>query len=179
MIFSKVGIEGAFVIELKELTDSRGFFARAFCKNEFIEQGLESEFVQCNLAKTERKGTVRGMHYQNSPYEEAKLVRSIKGAVFDVVVDFRKDSPTYLKWFGVELSDENRKMLYVPKGCAHGYQTLSDNAEVFYQVSEFYAPGAESGFLWNDPAVGITWPITDNTTISDKDLDWKRLLTDK
>jgi len=175
MIFTQSTISEVFTIEPKLLEDSRGFFARMFCENEFADHGLEHHFVQCNLSYNGFKGTVRGMHFQKSPYEEVKLVRCTRGAIFDVVVDFRSDSPTYLQWFGTELSESNRKMLYVPRGFAHGYQTLTEGAEVFYQVSEFYTPGSEGGLNWKDPAIGIDWPIEDAKFISDKDASWPSL----
>ena len=177
MIFTESPIPGVFTIDPQILQDDRGFFARGFCSNEFKEQGLEEIYVQCNLSYNKSRGTTRGMHFQKTPHEEVKLVRCISGAIFDVVVDFRKDSPTYLQWFGAELSAENRRMLYVPRGFAHGYQTLTDDAEVFYHVSEFYTPGAEGGLRWNDTKLGIKWPIQETDQISEKDASWP-LLTD-
>ena len=175
MIFNEAPIAGVFTIEPKLLEDDRGFFARMFCQNEFESHGLEGKFLQCNLSYNGFKGTVRGMHFQKSPNEEVKLVRCTRGAIFDVVVDFRKESPTYLQWFGAELSESNRRMLYVPRGFAHGYQTLSEGAEVFYQVSEFYTPGSEGGLNWQDPAFAIDWPIKQAKHISDKDANWPLL----
>lgn len=175
MIFTQAPIPGVFTIEPKLLEDERGFFARSFCGKEFKEHGLEDRYVQCNLSYNKVRGTTRGMHFQRTPHEEVKVVRCIKGAIFDVLVDYRQDSPTYLQWFGAELSDSNRRMLYVPRGFAHGYQTLTDNAEVFYQVSEFYTSGSEGGLRWNDPAIGIEWPISSTDQISDKDANWPLL----
>jgi dTDP-4-dehydrorhamnose 3,5-epimerase len=151
-------ILGAFLIEPELKEDERGFFARVFCKEAFKKQGLSDQLEQSNISYNFKKGTLRGMHYQRTPFAEAKLVRCTRGAIYDVVLDIRSDSPTHGKWFAVELSQENRKMLYVPEGCAHGYQTLEDNVEVFYQVSASYAPGHEGGVRWNDPAFSIVWP---------------------
>ncbi len=175
MNFTETPLPGAYVIDLEPRRDDRGFFARAWCRSEFAEQGIDTAFVQANLAGSARKGTLRGMHYQKPPHGEAKLVRCIKGRLFDVMVDLRPDSSTYLKWFGVELSAANQRMAYVPASFAHGYLTLEDDTEAFYQVSAFYAPGAEGGFRWNDPAVGIQWPITQGLVISEKDRSWQPL----
>ena len=172
MIFKETKLQGAFVIAIEKRQDERGFFARAWCKTEFEAHGLNVHLVQANLAFSQKKGTLRGMHYQVSPYEEAKLVRCIKGAIFDVAIDLRPDSPTYKSWVGVELTDDNHKMLYIPENFAHGYQTLTDNAEVFYQVSQFYSPESERGVRWDDPAFGIKWLETDDVVISEKDKNW-------
>jgi dTDP-4-dehydrorhamnose 3,5-epimerase len=169
MIFTETALQGAFTIELEKRGDERGFFARSYCRNEFLSHGLNANIVQANLAYTKVKGTIRGMHYQIAPHEEAKLMRCIRGAIFDVIIDLRPDSPTCKKWFGIELSAENRKMLYVPEGFAHGYQSLTDDAETFYMVSALYAPESERAVRWNDPAFSIVWPITENLTISEKD----------
>ncbi|MCG7853997.1 MAG: dTDP-4-dehydrorhamnose 3,5-epimerase [Methanosarcinaceae archaeon] len=169
MIFKESHLKGAFVIELEKIEDNRGFFARAWCKREFEAHGLNSRLVQCNLSFNRYRGTIRGMHYQETPYQEAKLVRCTSGAVFDVIIDLRRESPTYLEWIGVELTAENRKMLYVPENFAHGYQTLEENTEVFYQVSQFYSPESERGVRWDDPAIGIEWRVSDNLMISEKD----------
>jgi len=147
------------VIEVERLTDERGFFARAWCQREFAEHGLNPRLVQCNISYNPRRGTLRGMHYQAVPHSEAKLVRCTRGAIYDVIVDLRSDSPSYLRHFGVDLTAEGREMLYVPEGVAHGFLTLEDETEVFYQMSEFYAPEAARGVRWNDPAFGIRWPI--------------------
>lgn len=168
MIFTKTNLEGAFVIDIEKKEDDRGFFARAFCANEFSTNNLDSKFVQANTSFNYKKGTLRGMHFQKSPYEEDKLVRCTKGSIIDAIIDLRKDSPTYKKWFGVELSEENRKSLYVPKGFAHGYMTLKDNTEVTYLVTQFYTPEADSGIKYNDPAFNIEWPMTP-VVISEKD----------
>ncbi len=175
MIFTETRLKGAFIIEPELIKDERGFFARAFCRNEFISKGLNPDMVQCNISLNHKKGTLRGMHYQVQPYSEIKLVRCTSGSVYDVIIDFRPDSKTFKQWVGTELSASNHKMFYVPEGFAHGYQTLEDNTEVFYQVSSFYHPEAESGLRWNDPAFGIKWPIP-VTTVSTKDAshpDWK------
>jgi len=146
-----------------------------WCQKEFKEHHLETQFVQANLSYNKTAGTLRGMHYQTSPHEEVKLVRCVRGAIYDVIVDLRSDSPTYCRWVGVELSDRNYKMLYVPKGFAHGYVALEDDADVFYLVSEFYTPGSERGVRYNDPAFGIIWPAP-ISVISDKDGAWPRFV---
>jgi dTDP-4-dehydrorhamnose 3,5-epimerase len=168
MKFAETEFNGAFIIRPEQIVDSRGFFARVFCQREFEAHGLNPNLVQCNISFNREKGTLRGMHYQIAPHREAKLVRCTSGAIFDVIVDLRSDSPTCRKWLGVELSTENRTMLYVPEGFAHGYLTLTDNTEVFYQVSELYVPTFERGVRWNDPAFGIRWPEQPRV-ISDKD----------
>ena len=170
MIFTETPLAGAFVIALEPRDDDRGFFARAFCRNELAEHGLDSNVVQANLSYNHKRGTLRGMHMQKPPHGEDKMVRCVAGAIWDAIVDLRPDSPTFLQWFGVELSAANRLMLYVPKGFAHGYQTLTDGSEVLYMVTQFYAPGAERGLRWNDPAFGIPWPIED-PILSPKDAD--------
>lgn len=172
MLFIETKIKGAFVIELEKYSDDRGFFSRAWCQKEFKEQGINSQFVQANIGFSKNSATIRGIHYQIAPFEEAKLVRCIRGAIFDVVLDLRPELPSFKQWVGVELSDENRKMLYVPEGCAHGYQTLVDNTEVFYQVSQVYSPGSERGIRWNDPEFDIEWPIDEDLVISEKDQNW-------
>jgi dTDP-4-dehydrorhamnose 3,5-epimerase len=172
MIFGTTKLQDAYIIDLQKHGDDRGFFARAWCENEFQEHGLRPEWVQANLAYSARKGTLRGLHYQAAPYGEAKLIRCIRGAIYDVIVDLRPDSPTYMGWLGMELSADNRRALYVPEGFAHGYQTLMDDTEVFYPVSQFYTPGAERGVRWNDPAFSIEWPLTEGLTLSEKDKNW-------
>jgi len=152
-------LAGAYRIDLSPRQDDRGFFARTFCGREFEERGLRSTFVQCNLSFNHRKGTLRGLHFQLAPYAEAKLVRCTRGAVFDTIVDLRPESATFGRWTALELSQENRCMLYVPEGFAHGYLTLEDDSEVFYQVSELYRPDAEAGLRYDDPDVAIAWPF--------------------
>jgi dTDP-4-dehydrorhamnose 3,5-epimerase len=168
MKFVPTTLQGAYVIEVEPREDERGFFARAWCQREMAEHGLDPKVVQCNLSFNHTRGTVRGMHYQLAPHQESKLVRCLRGSIFDVIIDLRPESPTYAKWFGVELSAEKRNMLFVPEGFAHGYQTLGDDTEVFYQVSEFYQPGSEAGIRWDDPSFSIQWPIQ-ATLISAKD----------
>lgn len=172
MIFKETNLKGAFVIELEKREDERGFFARTWCKKEFEANGLETGQVQANLSLSRKSGTLRGMHYQVAPYEETKLVRCTKGALYDVIIDLRPNSPTYKQWFGVELTEANYKMLYVPKGFAHGFQTLVDNVEVFYLVTQFFSPSAERGVRWNDPKFGIKWPDVNIRTVSEKDKNW-------
>ena len=167
-------IPGVFRIEPRILRDERGFFARDYCEQEYAKHGLETGFAQCNMSYNKQRGIIRGMHFQTEPHQEIRLVRCTRGAIFDVVVDNRPDSPTYLQWFGAELSEENRHVLYVPRGFAHGYQTLTEDAGVYYQVSTPYAPDFEGGLRWNDPAIGIEWPTTDTDVISvsAKDAAW-------
>lgn len=159
------------MINLEKREDDRGFFARTFCQREFAEQGLEIQVAQCGISFSERKGTLRGMHYQVAPFEEAKLVRCSTGRIYDVIVDLRRDSPTFGKSFGIELSAQNRKMLYVPRQFAHGFQTLESNAEVSYQMSQFYSPEHSRGVRWNDPVFGIVWP-PDERTINERDQNY-------
>lgn len=171
MIFEETKLRGAYVIKLQELADDRGFFARSWCQREFEQCGLVAHVVQANLSFNRKKGTLRGMHYQLAPYEETKLVRCTRGAIYDVIIDLRPQSATYRQWIGAELTDANRHMLFVPEGFAHGFQSLADNTEVSYQVSQFYTPGAEQGARYDDPAFGISWPL-DVRMISDKDARW-------
>jgi dTDP-4-dehydrorhamnose 3,5-epimerase len=174
VIFTETALSGAYVIDLEPLADERGFFARIWCAREFAARGLESRLVQCSISVNTCRGTVRGMHYQSAPHAEVKLVRCTRGAVFDAIIDLRPDSPTFGRHVAVELTAENRRMLYIPAGVAHGFQTLADGTEVYYQMSEFYAPETARGVRWNDPAFGIQWPITD-PIILDRDRaypDW-------
>ncbi|MGQ3685078.1 MAG: dTDP-4-dehydrorhamnose 3,5-epimerase [Candidatus Loosdrechtia sp.] len=171
MIFVETPLQGSFIIIPERIKDIRGFFARTWCKKEFEAHGLNTVLTQSNIAFNHKKGTLRGMHFQKSPYEEIKLVRCTAGSIYDVIIDLRSHSSTYMKWTGVELTAENLKMLYVPAGFAHGYQTLADNSEVFYQVSQYYTPEAEDGVRWNDPAFQIEWP-DDYRIISEKDQKW-------
>ncbi len=168
MIFTETPLRGAFVIDLEKQGDERGFFARAFCEREFSAHGLVTRFVQANDSLTAQRGTLRGMHYQLAPKAETKLVRCIRGALHDVILDLRSGSPTFGKSFGAELTAENRRMMYVPKGFAHGFLTLTHDSEAFYLVDEFFSPEHERGVRWNDPRFDIRWPFAP-TTISDKD----------
>ena len=174
MKFIETNLKGAYVLELEKREDSRGFFARSFCQREFTDHGLKPVIAQSNVAFNVGKGTLRGMHFQYPPAPETKLVRCTRGAILDIIVDLRPESETYLKHFGVELSEENGRSLYVPERFAHGYQVLRDNTETTYQVGEFYAPETEGGLLYNDPQLGLEWPL-EITTMSDKDTMWKPL----
>lgn len=158
MIFTPTSIRGAYVVEPERLEDERGFFARTWCEREFREAGLDPRVVQCNISFNGARGTLRGLHWQARPHEEAKLVRCTQGAIHDVIVDLRPNSPSYTGHFAIELSSTNRKALYVPGSCAHGFLTLEEDTEVFYQMSEFYVAEAARGVRWNDPAFGIEWP---------------------
>jgi len=158
MIFTETELKGAFIIDIEPREDERGFFARSWCEDEFKKHGLELRLVQCNISFNKKGGTLRGMHYQVAPFPEAKLVRCTMGAIYDVIIDLRNDSPTFRKWFSVELSAESRRALYIPENFAHGFQTLMDNTEVFYQMSEFYHPECAHGVRWDDTAFGIEWP---------------------
>ena len=171
MRFYESELEGACVIELDKLEDDRGFFARTWCQKEMEEHGLAARVAQANVSFNARAGTLRGMHYQVAPYEETKLIRCTRGALYDVIVDLRRGSPTYKHWMGVELTAKNYKMLYVPAHFAHGFVTLEDDTEATYFVSEFYTPDAERGLRWNDPEFGITWPRPAGV-ISGKDANW-------
>ena len=173
MIFTETKIKGVYLIEPELLTDERGFFARSFCKDEFRNHGLETDIVQCNISYNKRKGTLRGMHYQAPPFEEAKIVSCIRESIYDVVVDLRRDSPTCCQWVANELSEKNFKMMYIPKGCAHGFQTLEDDTVVNYQMTEFFHPECARGVKWDDPAFMISWPTPDSATISDKDTQYE------
>lgn len=159
MIFTESKLKGAFIIEPEKIEDERGFFARTWDKEKFVERGLNPKLAQCNISFNKKKGTLRGMHYQVAPYEEAKLVRCTKGKIFDVIIDLRPNSKTYKEWEGIELGSENYKMLYVPEGFAHGFQTLEDNTEVFYQMSEFYIPSHARTIKWDDKEYQIKWPL--------------------
>ncbi len=172
MIFKETKLKGAFVIEMEKFGDERGFFGRALCQKEFEVHGLVLTVAQANLSYNKNKGTLRGLHYQSSPYQEVKIMRCIRGAIYDVIVDLRPDSPTYKQWLGVELTGDNYKTLYVPENFAHGYQTLTDDAEVFYPTSRFYAPESERGIRWDDPIFAIEWPEATPRIISDKDRRW-------
>jgi len=159
MIFTETKLKGAYIIEPERAEDERGFFARTVCQEEFKAHGLNTIWVQCNISFNKKKGTLRGMHYQTAPYEEIKLVRCTMGSIYDAIIDLRADSPTFKQWVAVELTAENRRILYVPVKFAHGFQTLVDSSEVFYQVSEFYHPESSKGIRWNDPRFMVSWPI--------------------
>ena len=169
MIFNPLALNGAFTIDVQPFRDSRGFFTRTFCENEFAEHNLVRHFVQANHSGTNSKGVIRGLHFQQAPFCEVKLVKCVQGGIFDVIVDVRKDSPTFLQWYGAELTEENKRMMYVPAGFAHGFQSLTDYSEITYMVSNFYNRESEGGIKYDDPKVNITWllPIS---LVSDKDL---------
>jgi dTDP-4-dehydrorhamnose 3,5-epimerase len=168
MMLTQTILPGAFLIEPQRREDERGFFARTWCRREFEEHGLDPRLVQCSISYNRKAGTLRGMHFQREPHAEAKLVRCTAGAIHDVLVDLRPSSPTYLSWIAVELTAENRRALYVPAGLAHGFQTLVDDTEVFYQISEFYHPESADGVRWDDPLFRIRWPLA-NPILSPKD----------
>lgn len=174
MRFTTTPIDGVAILDLEERGDDRGFFARSFCRDEFTANGLLPDVVQCNISYNYRAGTLRGMHFQLDPATEAKLVRCIAGGIVDIIVDLRPESPTYLRHVSVELTAANRRSLYVPPMFAHGYQTLTDDTEVLYQVSERYAPGMERGLRYDDEALGLSWPLP-VTAISEKDASWPLL----
>lgn len=161
MIFEETKLKGAFIIELEKIQDERGFFARTWCQSEFEAQQLNSRLVQCNVSFNKNKGTLRGMHYQDAPHEEAKLVRCTMGAIYDVIIDLRPGSSTFKQWLAVDLTAENRRMLYIPEGFAHGFQTLIESTEVFYQMSELYTPQFARGVRWDDTAFNIRWPLAE------------------
>jgi len=172
MKFTAAPVAGAFLIDLEPRRDDRGSFARLWCRDELAAHGLDASFVQCNYSESARKGTLRGLHYQAAPFGESKLIRCLRGAIFDVIVDVRAGSATFGRWFGSELTAENRRSLYVPEGCAHGYLTLEDATEVEYPVTALYRPDAERGIRWNDPRFGIEWPAVGQLTMSPKDAAW-------
>lgn len=169
MKFTETKLKGAYLIELDYIKDDRGFFARSWCQQEFADQGLNANLVQCNISFNHQRGTLRGMHYQIAPHEESKLVRCTAGAVYDVIIDLRPLSTTFKQWVGVELTSENRRGLYIPEGMAHGFQTLVNDTEVLYQMSEFYHPLLAMGVRWNDSKFAIDWPMCKPSVISDRD----------
>lgn len=169
MIFTETAIAGVFIVDPDVYHDDRGAFVRAWMPDEFAARGLETRIAQGSLASSRARGTIRGMHYQAEPFAEAKIVRVVRGAVYDVIVDLRPESPTYRRWVGTELSETNRRIMYAPPGCAHGYQTLVDDTEVFYFVSAPYSPDHQRGVRWNDPAFGVTWPLGPPTRIHQRD----------
>lgn len=168
MKFSPTALVGACIIDIEPVPDERGFFARSWCREEFARHGLNPDLAQCSISFNKKRGTLRGMHYQAKPHEETKVVRCTRGAIYDVIVDLRPESPTFRKWIAVELSADNRRMLYIPAGFAHGFQSLTDDTEVFYQISAPYYPESARGVRWDDPAFGIEWPVMERV-ISDKD----------
>jgi dTDP-4-dehydrorhamnose 3,5-epimerase len=172
--FTPSRIPGAFFIDPKKIADARGFFAMTWLPDEFRSRGLDAGLAQCNLAFNHQRGTLRGMHFQRAPHEQVKLIRCTRGALLDVIVDLRTDSPTYRQWDSVELTADNHRMIYIPVGLAHGYITLDDSTEAYYHASTLWAPEAESGVRWNDPAFGIQWPF-EPTVISAKDAEWPLL----
>ena len=174
MIFTETALKGAFLIDIEPRNDDRGFFTRAFCQKEFEEHGLKPTIAQANLAFNHHKGTVRGMHFQFPPAAETKTVRCTRGAIVDIIVDLRPESPTYLQHIEVELTEDNHRAIYVPERFAHGYQVLCDKTETSYQVGEFYTPGSEGGLMYNDPRLGLSWPLP-LTVISEKDQSWSLL----
>ena len=171
MLFTKSQLEGAWLVDPEPIRDSRGLFARTFCEREFGTQGLETRFVQHSTSQNASRGTLRGMHFQTAPHAEIKLVRCLKGAIYDVIIDLNPGSPTYRQWRGVELNAANMRQLYIPKGFAHGFQTLEDECEIGYLISEFYVPEASSGVRFDDPAFAIEWPLA-VSVMSDKDKAW-------
>ncbi|OGI00324.1 MAG: dTDP-4-dehydrorhamnose 3,5-epimerase [Candidatus Melainabacteria bacterium GWF2_37_15] len=172
MQFTETKLKGAYIIELEPHSDERGFFARSFCKKEFEKLGLNPEIVQCNVSYNKKVGTLRGMHFQKPPFEETKIVSVTKGAIYDVIIDLKTESDTYCQWFAVELTEGNNKMLYIPEGFAHGFQTLSDDTIVYYQMGNYYNPEYADGIRWDDLAFNIKWPECENRVISEKDLDY-------
>ena len=171
MIFEETRLKGVYVLEVQRIEDDRGFFGRSFCSREMEAKGLNPGCVNINVGFSKKKGTLRGVHYQAAPHAEAKLVRCTMGEIYDVVVDLRPDSPTHKQWVGIRLTAENRKSIYVPEGCGHGYQTLCDDAEIYYQASQFYYPESAKGVRYNDPAFNISWPL-EVTSISETDQNW-------
>ena len=168
MIFSKTKLSDACIIEIEKIEDERGFFARIWDKEKFLENGIGSEFLQSSISLSKKKGTIRGMHYQTKPFEESKIVRCTRGSIFDVIIDLRADSKTFKEWFGIELSENNYRCMYIPKGFAHGFQTLENDSEVSYQISETYKPEYSKGIRWNDEFFEIKWPLIP-TIMSKKD----------
>jgi len=171
MIIKETKLSGAFLIGVQKMEDQRGFFGRSFCRREFEKAGLNIEVAQANVSYNKKSGTLRGMHYQEEPYSESKLVRCIRGAIYDVIADLRPGSRTFMQWAGFYLIEGDYTMLYVPEGFAHGFQTLEDETEVIYQVSQFHTPGFEKGIRFDDPAFGIRWPL-EVRVISEKDRNW-------
>ena len=169
LVFVATKLRGVYIIEPDRRQDERGFFARTFCRQEFEAHGLNPQVAQCNTSFNKKKGTLRGMHFQAAPFAEDKVIRCTAGAIYDVALDLRPDSPTHRQWTAVELTEDNRKSIYIPAGCAHGFQTLADASEVFYQISEFYHPECAGGVRWNDPTFRIEWPLGAALILSEKD----------
>lgn len=175
MLLTETKLKGAYIVDLALREDERGFFARSWCAEEFQKLDLNPRLSQCNISFNKKRGTLRGMHYQSEPYPEAKLVRCTMGTIYDVIIDLREDSPTFKQWFAIELSAENHRGLYVPENFAHGFQTLTDNSEVFYQMSEFFHPECARGVRWDDPVFGIEWPLAEKI-LTEKDKRWPILV---
>jgi dTDP-4-dehydrorhamnose 3,5-epimerase len=173
VIFTPLTLAGAYLVEPERLEDDRGFFARTWCEDEFRRRALSTRLVQCNVSFNHQKGTVRGMHYQVGPHAEVKLVRCTMGAAYDVIIDLRRDSPTYRQWVAVELTAENRRAVYIPEGFAHGFQTLTDATEISYQMSSAYDPASARGIRWDDPAFAVAWPAIDRRVISARDASYE------
>jgi dTDP-4-dehydrorhamnose 3,5-epimerase len=171
MIISNTNLKDAVIIEMEKHQDNRGFFGRVWDEKIFKEKGLTTKIAQCSVSSNLKKGTLRGMHFQEKPFQEVKIVSCRKGCIFDVIIDLRPDSKTYKQWYGIELKSDEHKSIYIPKGFAHGFQSLEDNTEVYYQISEFYNPAYSNGIRWDDPVFGIKWPLN-NPIISEKDLVW-------
>jgi dTDP-4-dehydrorhamnose 3,5-epimerase len=172
MRFRETPLPGAFLVELELHEDERGFFARTWCREEFEAHGLSTEIAQCSISRNTKRGTLRGMHFQRAPHEETKLVRCVRGTIYDVIVDLRPESPAHTRWFGVELSGRAGNALLIPPGFAHGFQTLEDDTDVLYQISAAYQPGSAAGVAWDDPAFGIEWPHSKGRIMSDRDRAW-------
>lgn len=175
MKFTELKLRGSYLIELEEFRDERGTFARQFCKKELAECNLDFDICQCNISKNYKKGTLRGLHYQKEPYPEIKVVSCLKGSFYDVIVDLREDSPTYLQWDSIELSESNNKMIYIPANFAHGFQTLEDDTTVYYQLGSYFMSEYYAGLRWNDHKIGIKWPECDNRIINERDNSYKLL----
>jgi dTDP-4-dehydrorhamnose 3,5-epimerase len=177
MIFASTRLEGALLIDIEPIKDQRGFFARTWCRRELAARGLDTEIAQESVSYNRLRGTVRGLHFQRPPYEETKIVRCVRGAIFDVILDLRPHSSSYLQWQGFDLTAENRRAVYIPKGFAHGFQTLAESCEIAYQISTFYAPEVACGYRYDDAAFRITWPLPP-TMISERDLGWPKFTVD-
>jgi len=175
MKFTELTLKGAYLIEAETHSDVRGTFTRQFCKKEFLKNGIRFDICQCNISANDKKNTLRGLHFHKMPYEEAKVVSCFRGSCFDVIVDLRKNSPSYLSWESVELNDKNNKMLYIPSQFAHGFQTLEDNTIIYYQLNNYYKPEFYDGIRWDDPKIGIKWPNSNNLIINERDKSYKFL----